>query len=109
MFSRGEPNILINSCSDYWNGTKVTPINLEFLQSVKDIISQWNLNDLDAIAFSYKPAIPLMHSYIQDKLYEKVLNKKRVDLLKRQQSNQIFLGMVGIKQHSRREVNEIFK
>jgi len=76
---------------------------------VKDIIKQWDLNDLDAIAFSYKPAVPSIYSFINDKSYEKGINKKRIEYLKTQQNNQIFLGMVGVKEHCRREINEVFK
>ena len=113
LFSRGDPHMLLQFCGDYWNGNSVSPISHELrsniFQAVKDIARQWTLNDLDAIGFAYKPAIPDIYDYMESRSYEKSSSKKDIELLKRQQDNQIFLGMVGVKEHSKREINEIFK
>lgn len=64
MFTRGDPLMLIQNCSDFWNGEEVAPINKSVLQSLKDIIKQWNMSDLDVVAFAYKPVIRSMYEYI---------------------------------------------
>ncbi|CAI2367574.1 unnamed protein product [Moneuplotes crassus] len=113
LFSRGDPHMLLQFCGDYWNGNSVSPIShnnrANIFQAVKDIARQWSLNDLDAVGFAYKPAIPSIYEYVESRGYEKASSKSDIELLQKQQNNQIFLGMVGIKEHSKREINEIFK
>lgn len=37
-FSRGEANVIFNSCSDFWNGEKIVPLNKRVKNHIKDIL-----------------------------------------------------------------------
>lgn len=56
--SRGEANVILQECSDYWNGEKIVPIKKEIKNHIKDILFQWQATDFVTIGFSYKPITP---------------------------------------------------
>ena len=70
MFSRGDL-FLIQNCRYYWNGKQVVPLNKKVVQSLKDIIKQWSLNDLDVVTFAYKPIIS---KYLKENKYPQSWN-----------------------------------
>ena len=81
-FSRGNALTIFERCTDYWNGSKIEPIQDTVANSIKEIVAQWDANDFDSIGFSYKPATPdIIEEFNRLSEDETKMTKKQKELI----------------------------
>jgi magnesium-transporting ATPase (P-type) len=95
---------VLKNCTDFWNGENVEPLTEQKRKDVRDVVTQWESTDFDSIGFSYKPVTEDFEAEIKEcvkegRSYRKPEAKSFV-------TNQIFLGLIAIKHHKRRDAKE---
>ena len=108
-FQRGDALTIFENCTDFWNGKEVVPVTDKISHHVKDVLEMWMANDFDPIGFSYKPVTPDVESMVQARGgwsqigFDPSFDKKLAQGL---MQKQIFLGMLGLKNHRRIDAKE---
>lgn len=95
---------MLNNCTDFWNGTEVISITDRLRADVKALVAQWEADDFDSIGFSYKPVTEdfeqeILECRVSGRGYRKQLTAQFIQ-------KQIFLGLIAIKHHKKRDAKE---
>ncbi|EFC45696.1 predicted protein [Naegleria gruberi] len=90
VHSFGDPDLVLEYCSDYYSGTDIKPLSKQFKENILETVKNWReRRDLYCLAISYTPIDPK---------YDNVLNSNKDDIINitRQEIN-----------HSKTELNGI--
>lgn len=55
MLCFGDSSLLLQFCTDYWNGEAISPLDSEFRSQTEQMIKQWDKEDLVSTMFAYRP------------------------------------------------------
>jgi len=58
LLSRGTPEMILDKCTEYWNGEDIKEIDANFRKRLVEICLHWRNEDLEIFAFSYNPVRP---------------------------------------------------
>lgn len=110
VMSQGNPRVILQNCTDYWDGTNIVMLAEEDRQRINTLLLQWTADDYDSIAFSYKPLIKEeIESILKEPNSLIDLDERTKDLLHSVQRRHIFLGMVAVANHPKPEANHFIE
>ncbi|KAI9207507.1 uncharacterized protein BJ171DRAFT_276649 [Polychytrium aggregatum] len=71
-FSEGDLFLILNSCSDYWNGDKILAMDETVEKRILDFYQKSIIGDMKVVAYSYSPLLS-DHQYVQDTMWPGLL------------------------------------
>ena len=129
LLTVGNPSVVAELCTDSWHGenSTISPLTTVDRKSILDTSNNWNLSDLDVVAFSYSPvpytleqrflfATSEAHGTSSDVYLVDNKPSENMDATVKDTSsdwllvnNQIFLGMLGSLVSPREEIDYILR
>ena len=116
LFTEGTLEVILDCCSDYWNGADLTPLDEAARKKIQDAHNNAVTNDLQCVLYSYSPVLPsrelaeLINAQsgpIYFELAESKENKSRTKaLIHELLHEQVFLAMTALA-HQPKEVFDI--
>ncbi|KAJ1984624.1 hypothetical protein H4R34_000527 [Dimargaris verticillata] len=59
LMSDGQVPLVLDLCSDYWDGEKIQPLTLDMKQEIMELYQNALENDIQTLAFAYRPVDPM--------------------------------------------------
>ncbi|KAJ1974141.1 hypothetical protein H4R35_003757 [Dimargaris xerosporica] len=59
LMSDGQVPLVLDLCSDYWDGEKIQPLTLDMKQEIMELYQNALENDIQTLAFAYRPVDPV--------------------------------------------------